>query len=172
MAWTDPITWVFEQVISAGLLNQQIRDNLNYLKVKPIDIVTFTGGDYSLFPANTWTKIPQADLVIDIDGASNLEFGMRITITTGAADNYIDWDVYDADTNVYLSSGTSTPNTYGLGRFLVDNNTSRDGLLYAEAIWVDVADGAHNYEIHLRTVSNALSLEHASTTNQVWVREL
>jgi len=37
MPWAPPKTWVTDEVVTAALLNQQLRDNLDYLKHPPSD---------------------------------------------------------------------------------------------------------------------------------------
>lgn len=40
MAWTDPITWAVRQQLTAAMMNEQLRDNLNYLNSKTLAKVT------------------------------------------------------------------------------------------------------------------------------------
>jgi len=40
MAWTTPRTWAVKEKLTAALMNQQVRDNLNYLNSKTLARVT------------------------------------------------------------------------------------------------------------------------------------
>ena len=42
--WTPPVTWVTDELVTATKLNEQVRDNLEFLKSPPTTTVTFTGG--------------------------------------------------------------------------------------------------------------------------------
>jgi hypothetical protein len=49
MAWTTPVTWATNQLVAAGDLNAQIRDNENYLLTPGYGAVNRQGAsDYSL----------------------------------------------------------------------------------------------------------------------------
>lgn len=39
MPWTTPITWTAGSVVGASQLNQQVRDNLNYLLSRPHQVI-------------------------------------------------------------------------------------------------------------------------------------
>lgn len=43
MAWTNPLTWETEQVVSASDMNTQVRDNLKYLKGRALAQFDATG---------------------------------------------------------------------------------------------------------------------------------
>jgi len=40
--WTPPLTWTADQLVTAGQLNQQIRDNLDFLRTPPLTRFTDT----------------------------------------------------------------------------------------------------------------------------------
>ncbi len=65
MAWTTPRTWVDQELVTAGLLNTHLRDNLNYLLAPNCQEIKLTNGDKS-----TTSTTP-----VDISGLS-------ITLTT------------------------------------------------------------------------------------------
>lgn len=48
MTWTTPVTWATNQLVTAANMNEQVRDNLNYLLAKPtVKILGDTGANYS-----------------------------------------------------------------------------------------------------------------------------
>lgn len=87
MAWTTPQTWVDGNVLTAAELNEQVRDNLNFLFSKP-------GDNYVMNEAADYTTT--STLFVDVD-ATNL----ALTITTGGGDVLIWFNG--------VMSGTGTP---------------------------------------------------------------
>jgi hypothetical protein len=66
--WTTPITWNVDQLVTNNDLNEQVRDNLEYL-LSPhhARIVRDNGGTYALTNVTTFQDIDTANLSIDLD---------------------------------------------------------------------------------------------------------
>lgn len=62
MGWTDPRTWSFEEVVTAAQLNEQLRDNMNHLASKVVDVRRYgaVGGDAAADTAAFKNAIPDA----------------------------------------------------------------------------------------------------------------
>ena len=89
--------------------------------------------------------------------------------TSGA--HRISWDVWDVDNAVYLSSGTGTPQTEGIGQ--VNMTYANVGVVVnVMMVFEDIVAGTHNYEIHmLPTVANVrLSHDQHLAVYTVWER--
>lgn len=171
MAWHDPITWVFKTtILSATLLNQQIRDNLNYLKSKPKAVAVLSGSDQTGI-TTAWVKVTGSDLQIDVDDTVDLNFIIRLHVRSTTGEARVGIDIWDADNNVYLSSGTLTPKTWGFG--ITSIATANIGHSIAFNIIVpNISDGIHNYEIRIISSHAATTIDHTNSKNQIAVREI
>jgi len=169
MAWTDPITWIFEQVWSATLFNQQIRDNLNYLKKKPIHRIVVTADQ--AIAVTSWTKITSTDLQIILDITGDLVFSINVEMFHSISNGTVSFDIWDVDNGVYLSSGTGTPQLRGLGAYDV-TGTANPNLANIQVVFEDIIAGTHNYEIFVKTSAITLTLNHdnALCYYAVWER--
>ena len=65
--WTTPITWNVDQLVTNTDLNQQLRDNLEYL-LSPNHqrIIRDNGGDYSITNVTTFQDIDSTNLSITL----------------------------------------------------------------------------------------------------------
>lgn len=68
MAWVAPRTWTTGELVTAAMLNEQIRDNENYLKDQ---FSTGTGHDHDGVDSKQipWTNMPAATFVTWVSGA-------------------------------------------------------------------------------------------------------
>jgi hypothetical protein len=167
MAWTAPITWVFKQVWSASLFNQQVRDNLNYLKDKPLALVDFSAAaDQTLPLAGVWTKMTGSELALNLDSISTVEFVWNIGFYGTAAARILSIDVYDVDTGTFLSSGTASPRLCGLGatsNLSANIECTNNGRHIRQA----VSAGLHNYELWFTGNATDVVVRHTTTRN-IW----
>lgn len=169
MSWTDPITWVFRQVLSATLLNQQIRDNMDYLKSPPLEVAEL-GSSNQTGISTTWVKVTNSDLTITLPVNGVLEFAWRITFAHSVANNHVAIDIFDVDNSIYLSSGTATPATGGLQRTAgVSTLLTQIAGSYLHS---GVIAGTHNYEFRMLAQAASATLHNASVKNTVWVKEV
>lgn len=120
--WTAPITYKYKQVMSAALSNEQLRDNLEYLKMKPrtyapLALVT----NDVLAATTTYQAVNDLNWAVSIATSEANEevfvyFQCLISLSAGTPQALL-LDVLVDNTN-YLSSGTPTPITNGVGFFL------------------------------------------------------
>jgi len=68
MGWTIPRTWTTNELVTAAMLNEQIRDNENWLKDQ---FSTVSGHDHDGVDSKQipWANMPQATFVTWISGA-------------------------------------------------------------------------------------------------------
>lgn len=171
MAWTSPITWLFKQVFSASLFNQQIRDNMNYLKNRPYDIADLGNVNQGAI-STTWLKVTNSELQITVPDTAVLEFQWRVIFTHTLTTGVLRLDILDVDTGLFLSSGTSTPTTNGLSVTAGSNPVGSAMLNSAWALAVGVSAGTHNYELWVQSASATATIINANAKNSVMVKEI
>ncbi len=115
--WTAPKTWKFKEVFSASQANQELRDNLEYLKMKP--------RNYALLDqaANSAPSLTTSFAVVDdsvwnvsiVTSEANEEvfvyYQASAQLATGA--QYLALDVL-MDGATYISTMTATPAQNGI----------------------------------------------------------
>lgn len=68
--WTAPRTWVVEELVTADMLNEQIRDNLEYLHGRPMaEAVLNEGADYST-SSTSFVPVDTTDLSLVVTTTS------------------------------------------------------------------------------------------------------
>lgn len=171
MSWTNPITWFFQQVWSASLFNQQIRDNLNYLKNRPYDLALLGTTDQTGV-TTAWVAVTNSAVQIVLPVTAVLEFGWRIHVHSTTAAARFQLDIFDVDNGVYLSSGTATPTTNGLGQFNTNATASVGSSATGSAFKEAVSAGTHNYQLYIKSSAAATTVENSDTKNAFWVKEV
>lgn len=171
MAWTNPITWVFKQVWSATLFNEQIRDNFNYLKNRPYDLALLGSSNQGSI-STTWVKVTNSELQVILPTTAVLEFQWRVifthTLTTGA----LRLDILDVDTGLYLSSGTTTPVSNGLGAVVGSNAVGSAVNNVGWALAIGVPAGTHNYELWVSASAATATIVNNVSKNAFMVKEI
>jgi hypothetical protein len=67
-AWTTPITWNVDQLVTNTDLNEQLRDNMEYLLSPNHDsILRDNSGDYSITGVTSFQDIDSSNLSIDLE---------------------------------------------------------------------------------------------------------
>lgn len=149
--WTDPKTWQLDDVYDATEMNEQLRDNQEYLYRRPIAYTRIIYGAASdLYPSLVgWSAISAFDVVITTtSGRLEYSFTMPLLPTTAAA-RIINLDVYFVEANVWLSSGTSTQYTDGATGARTSTNTI--GLNPTIAGIVELAAGTYTCRVYLKS---------------------
>lgn len=119
MAWTAPITWVSNSVLTAAQLNQQLRDNLNETapaKATTVGSHFVTAASNSIAERRIVTStVATAQTTTTTSGYVDLATaGPQVTLTTGA--NALVW------INARLAGGASTGQA--LASFVVSGASS------------------------------------------------
>ena len=112
MAWTDPATWAVDQVVTADEMNEQVRDNLNYL-LSPNHqrIMRSNGGTYTITNVTTFQAIDATNLSISLTthGGPILVNFLATGYTNGAAhEGYFDIAVDGTRVGASYTQGLAT----------------------------------------------------------------
>jgi len=120
MAWTTPVTFNTGDPLTAVTLNQQVRDNLNYLYEPPRD-VTNNSAVYSIavasLPSAPTTAIDDVNLGVSLTTTGrDIQLAIRgiMSRTAATAEGYLCFDFF-IDGLTYASTGTATPANRGIG---------------------------------------------------------
>lgn len=171
MTWTNPITWVYKQIFTSAIFNEQIRDNLEYLKSRPLTVATI-GTTNQTGITTSWVKVTNSDLQIILPVAGVLMFGWRLTFTHTVASSTLSLDIYDTNNSVYLSSGTGTPSAQGVMRVPAHATIGQSNCLSGVYIHQGVTAATHNYELRVLAGAASATLINASVKQGCWVREV
>ena len=120
MAWTTPVTFNTGDPLTAVTLNQQVRDNLNYLYEPPRD-VTNNSAVYTVtvasLPSTPTTAIDDVNLGVSLTTTGrDIQLAIRgvMSRTVAVAEGFLCFDFF-IDGLTYASTGTATPANRGIG---------------------------------------------------------
>lgn len=106
MAWTTPRTWVTNEVVTAAIMNQYIRDNQVSLKDPPFaQYVLNEGADYTT-TSTSFVNVDATDLALSITtagGVVEIHFHGIVTNSSTAFNNFdveIDGSPYAGDDGI------------------------------------------------------------------------
>lgn len=123
MAWTTPKTWTDGSVLTAAELNEQVRDNLNYLFAKPSDIYNVDEAANYTTTSTTFVDVDATDLALTITtGGGDVAVWFSGTVTKNATNNVLTMDVdvdgsrFAGDDGIIYSYGDAT---IGMSFFVV-----------------------------------------------------
>lgn len=110
--WTPPITWAVDQLVTADILNEQIRDNISYL-LNPSHnrILRDNSGTYTITNVTTFQDIDGANLSISLEiaGGPVLVRFQASGYTNGAAhEGYFDIAVDGVRVGASFTQGLAT----------------------------------------------------------------
>ena len=170
--WTTPVTWNDAQELDEDTLNEQIRNNLLFLKSGHFSHVTYSIDDalgaYTIDLADGWEDVDATNLVValTLEVTTNLYLGYTIPIehSTGAAGTYIDFH----DGTNYLSTGTTSPPASGLNGVRVQNNNRVETLSGIVPIGPK-APGLYTYTLRWQTSANTATIDLDKHNCQLWL---
>jgi hypothetical protein len=145
MPFGTPLTFVPNQVLTAEILNTEVRDKVNYLYNRPYSVKTATGA--SNITINTGvTFVPFNDTAYRLEVESSgrpIELSMLISGSQSGTINTA-LDFLYVNNNTFVSSGTATPLPLGIGwtRY-IDINDVRQ--IWAYAIFIPPSAGIHAF---------------------------
>lgn len=155
MAWTNPKTWVVDELVTAEEMNTEIRDNLNVLKLPPSEqSIIDEGSNYS----TTSTSF------VDVD-ATNLS----LTITTTGGDVLITFPCSVSNNansgQVFLelaldTDGGGDNNIAGDDGMIVSTDTVLAQIVPITLIWIakGLAAGVHTFKVRWKVVSGTATM--------------
>jgi hypothetical protein len=80
MAWNNPKTWADNELVTATLLNQQLRDNLAFLKQPSQLVATSTGTGSN--NTSAWVNIASQILTVNLNAAVRMAFYGTISVAS------------------------------------------------------------------------------------------
>lgn len=146
--WTTPRTWAMNELVTESLLNQQLRDNLEYLSSRPFAEYQWT---------SSYTTTSTSFIAVD---STNL----RLSLTTNGGDVLV------------LLAASASNNTSGADNFLdvavngvrkggvngiygFDTASTNNPFNVSVPIIIDgLAAGSHTFELQWRTSAGTLTL--------------
>jgi hypothetical protein len=153
MAWTTPVTWTTNQLVTAADLNTQVRDNLGYLlSGRPVDVKVVS---------NIWTITSTS--YVDVD-ATNLS--ATLTVNSGRALVWFEGRLLGAD--VVSKTGQITLLVDGVDQYTGDGlakvgrNASRD-LAYL-IIVSGLSVGSHTFKLQGKCNDSGFSISIGENT--------
>lgn len=92
MAWNDPVTFAVGQLVTADDLNEQLRDNLNYLFARPAQHKALNNSDYTT-TSGSFVDIDQTD-----------PYDLTVSLETSGGDVWVHFHGCFVMTNTDLAS--------------------------------------------------------------------
>lgn len=168
MGWTTPKTWSVGELVTANLLNEQLKDNLTYLKVALPQVVT---PDTASQLFTTSTSFVDVDSVFThiLDnvqsGTVMAYFHGTFTSESGALSN-VSLNVSVDGVDVATENGI-------LGAFAnaAGTSTGPTAMTFTHVI-TGLSAGSHTFRLRWRTNNGRINLLSHNYRNQFWVREL
>lgn len=172
MAWTAPKTWESGEIVTAAGLNEQLSDNLTFLKTALDNNTSYTadeGADYTTTSA-TFEDVDATNLALTITTTGNVLVGFSGSFVSSSAGEtiYLNVDVdgtdHFNDSGLVAGIGTATSHVFNVS-FVV--------------LITGLTDGEHTFKLRWRRFnSGTLTLyAGAGTANydlhpQFWVQEV
>ena len=151
--WTTPRTWATGEIVTAALANEQWRDNVDYLKERPVSAVSDYDGTVASTASTSFTDLSGMSVNITTSGSSKL----RITAAGSGNSSGTGVALYVTA----LVDGTNQGNaTYGMAQ-IQSSGTVGFAINFMTA--AAVSDGAHTVKLQFRSSTGAsVSVSHAS----------
>lgn len=163
MAWTTPLTWSAGSVVSAANLNEQVRDNHNYLISRPHQRIIRAVSDYST-TSTTFVNIDATNLSIDLTTSGTAVLVGFNGVIRQTESVYLDLNV----------DGTRYANTTnGIGIATI-SSTANDQLSGFVVLVTGLSVGSHQFRPMWRVASGTGVLRSASSSSPVcfWAVEV
>lgn len=172
--WISPRVWDIGELVD-DLKMQEVSNALEWLKDRPFDqkLLINTGANtvQAVTGVGNWFAIDDANLTLNISTVSANE-RVKVTFdlifsTSGAASSGIWWDVLVDDT-YYLSSGTATSSTIGLGIYFSTMAAAGVQRIFFEAYGNILAAGAHTLKVRFGgTNATTITIYRTNTNNPI-----
>lgn len=171
MAWTTPRTWATLEQITATYLNEQLRDNLEYLYNRPHSFVTIRNGTNVNITSTSFAALDDGQFTLELTTTGgDIEIWLTGTFEHGSGGVAVMFDVL-MDNTTYLSSMTGTPLTNGLAAFFAPN-VGYDTITSLRYTISGITADTHNFKLRVRTTSGTGVWLAANYCTQFGVREI
>lgn len=146
--WTTPRTWATGEVVTAALLNAHLRDNLDYLKARPVSAAVEFAGPVISTSSTSFVDVPGAIVNITTSGSSKLLILASGTTSPGGTGNsmYVT-ALVDGVNQGNSSAGMVETRFANIGAFAIT-------FLTAAA----VSNGAHTVKLRCRVSGGTIAL--------------
>jgi len=176
--WTTPIVWTDGQLLDEDTMNEQVRNNLLFLKEGQLSVVKFHPTDGWATPAYTVNAAESAVAVdsnkltvgITVETTARLFFCCRLPTrhtSSGLSVNY--FVLRDKVTGEYVSTGTTTQNQQA---WVVPTHSSGADATFSVFVALGLKDpGRYDYDLYWRTAGggNALELRLDLFPGEMWL---
>jgi hypothetical protein len=165
MAWTAPRTWLLLEQITATYLNEQVRDNLDYLFNRPRSIIDIANGSNINVTSTTFAAVDDNQFTVELETAGgDVELNLRLQVSV-PANAVVAIDFLIDNTN-YVSSGTSTPLTNGIST-VPQTTAAVVGTTNVRAVVQGLSAGVHNFKLRMRTSTGTAVVTLANILTQL-----
>lgn len=180
MTWTDPLTWNTGDLVTAVMLNEQIRDNMTYLKNATAYTQTELDTAYST-TSTSWVDVDSANLKLEATTSGGL-----VLVGFEASIKYLNADIYSQGQVDFTLNGNRLGGNDGLLHipYLDYRDASGNNPInapYVRRFWYwlpALATGTHTLKTQWRRASaRGTSLDIINTANggiktRMWLLEL
>ncbi len=163
--WTNPITWNVDQLVTNDDLNEQVRDNLEYLLSPNHDrIIRDNGGDYAITNIGAFQDIDSTNLSVTLvtHGGPVLAHFQGIARTNGPA-NPGHFDI--------AVNGTRIGAAHTLGLLSIGTDTGVWETVSMLALVTGLAAGTHIFRPQWRNQSSATLTLRANSSDNALIFE-
>lgn len=170
-SWSTPRTWIADEIPTADVMNEHIRDQLNYLNLRPSDSYEVNeASDYTI-STTTWTDIDATDLALTIEtNGGDVMIGFFGTVAPSADNVYAYFDL--------MIDGARVAGDDGLLK-VGDSDTGNHGPVSFVYLKRGLTAGSHTFKMQWRrTGAGSMTIyAGAGTSNgdlhpQFWVKEV
>lgn len=166
MAWTSPKTWIDGNKLSALELNEQLRDNLNYLFAKPsASYILDEAANYTT-TSNSWVDIDSTNLALSITtgGGDVLVWFNGLVVPYNASTARVGLDIDVDGSRIAGDHGIVSKNTYASGAYFVPSVSP----LTIVRLVTGLSAGSHTFKLQWIVNYSAVLFAGAGTTNFVY----
>lgn len=153
--YTTPRTWVASELVTASILNTHVRDNLDYLKARPVARVSDLDGTVTSTTSTSFVDMTGASVSITTSGSSRL-----LILAQGVWSGSLDF------TTAYVAALIDGTNQ---GDATLGNLHNQMRIASMQTPWTiafvtsaAVSDGAHTVKLQYRTNSGTLTVQQIS----------
>ena len=158
MTWTTPKTWAVDELLTAADMNEQVRDNLDYLLEPNNDSVEYdNSGDYSITNVTTFQDVDGTNFKVTVTTHGGpILVTCNFSATNGA--NAVHFDL--ALDGVRVSAGT-------LGLFTLDIQAGDMGAVAIAYLIIGQSAGTYDITLQWRTASTNSATIRANSANNI-----
>ncbi len=162
--WTPPRTWQVGELATAALMNQQLRDNLDWLKSPTLQV--HQPANAFLTTSTTWVDLWSPLTLVSNGGGFLVGAYMQLTNTAAGAGDFID----------LMIDGVSQGGSEGIMGINVPAATPSSFPASFVRYISPLSAGSHTFKLRCRTTSGTMGVYMNAGPNlgympQFWVRE-